>query len=114
MGGRIKTRLVVRLVRFLQKIDKALTTLLKIKNVPTEIAYSKYLRKHGTHGESRIRKINKQFLKRYLKSLKYEELILYIDATFIEAHKNTAKWSYKDAPGCILRNFKRKPLQSLV
>jgi hypothetical protein len=34
-----------------------------------------------------------------LKSLKTEELILDIDATFIEAHKNTAKWSYKDAPG---------------
>jgi len=81
------------------KIDKALTTLLKRDNIPTSNAYSKYLRKHSTHGESRMRKINKQFLKRYLKSLKNEELILDVDATFIEAHKNTAKWSYKDALG---------------
>lgn len=27
--------------------------------------------------------------------------MLDIDASFIEAHKNTAKWSYKDAPGYI-------------
>jgi len=81
------------------KVDKALTTLLKIENIPTANAFSKYLRKHGIEGESGMRKINKQFLKRFLKSIKNEELILDIDATFIEAHKNTAKWSYKDAPG---------------
>ena len=46
-----------------------------------------------------MRKINKKFLKQFLKSIENEELILDIDATFIEAHKNTAKWSYKDAPG---------------
>ncbi|MFK5938473.1 MAG: transposase, partial [Sulfurimonas sp.] len=34
--------------------------------------------------------------------MKDEELILDIDATFIEAHKNTAKFSYKDAPGYML------------
>jgi len=81
------------------KTDKALTTLLKIKNIPTANAFSKYLRKHGTQGEEGIREINKIFLKQYLKKIEYEELILDIDATFIEAHKNTAKWSYKDAPG---------------
>lgn len=81
------------------KIDKALTTLLKIKNIPTANAFSKYLRKHGVLGEEGMRKINKKYLKRFLKSIENEELILDIDATFIEAHKNTAKWSYKDAPG---------------
>ena len=81
------------------KVDKALTTLLKIENIPTANAFSKYLRKYGTKGEEGMRKINKKYLKRFLKSIKNEELILDIDATFIEAHKNTAKWSYKDAPG---------------
>jgi len=81
------------------KVDCALTTLLKIKNIPTANAFSKYLRKHGMIGEEGMRKINKKFLKRFLKSIENEELILDIDATFIEAHKNTAKWSYKDAPG---------------
>ena len=81
------------------KVDKALTTLLKIENVPTASAFTKYLHKHGTNGEEGMQKINKKYLKQFLKSIKNEELILDIDATFIEAHKNSAKWSYKDAPG---------------
>ena len=81
------------------RLDTALSTLLKMKNIPTASAFTKYLRKHGKNGEEGMRKINKKYLKRFLKSLKNEELILDIDATFIEAHKNTAKWSYKDAPG---------------
>jgi hypothetical protein len=81
------------------KVDEALKKLLKIKTVPTANAFSKYLRKHGTNGEEGMKKINKKFLKKFLKSIENEELILDIDATFIEAHKNTAKWSYKDAPG---------------
>jgi len=81
------------------KADKALSALLKIKNIPTANAFSKYLRKYGTNGEEGMRKINKKYFKRFLKSIENEELILDIDATFIEAHKNTAKWSYKDAPG---------------
>jgi len=81
------------------KVDNALTTLLKIKNIPTANAFSKYLRKHGTDGEDGMRKINKKLLKQFLKSIENKELILDIDATFIEAHKNTAKYSYKDAPG---------------
>jgi len=81
------------------KADKALATLLKIKNIPIANAFSKYLCKHGTNGENGMRKINKKLLQRFLKSIEDEELILDIDATFIEAHKNTAKWSYKDAPG---------------
>lgn len=81
------------------RLDTALSTLLKMDNIPTSSAFTKYLHKHKTIGEDGIRKINKQFLKRFLKSIKSEELILDIDATFIEAHKNTAKWSYKNAPG---------------
>jgi hypothetical protein len=90
--------------RFLDDIkeiraDKALTTLLKIRNIPTANAFSKYLHKHNSNGEDGVRQVNKQYLKQFLKSIKNEELILDIDATFIEAHKNTTKWSYKDAPG---------------
>ena len=81
------------------RLDTALSTLLKMDNIPTASAFTKYLHKHKTIGEDGIRKINKQFLKRVLKRIKSEELILDIDATFIEAHKNTAKWSYKNAPG---------------
>lgn len=81
------------------RLDTALSTLLKMDNIPTASAFTKYLHKHKTIGEDGIRKINKQFLKRFLKSIKSEELILDIDATFIEAHKNTAKWSYKNTPG---------------
>ena len=76
-----------------RKVDNALTTLLKIKNIPTANAFSKYLRKHGTKGEEGMRKINKKYLKRFLKSIKNKELILDIDATLIEAHKNTAKYT---------------------
>ena len=39
------------------KVDKALTTLLKIKNIPTSNAISKYLVKHGINGEEGMRKI---------------------------------------------------------
>ncbi|MBE0515751.1 IS1380 family transposase [Sulfurimonas sp.] len=81
------------------RLDTALGALLKMDNIPTASAFTKYLHKHNSIGENGIRKINNQFLKRFLKSIKSEELILDIDATFIEAHKNTAKWSYKDAPG---------------
>ena len=81
------------------KFDEALSTLLKIKNIPTASAFTKYLHRHGEYGESAIRNINKSYLKRFLKSIKNKELILDIDASFIEAHKSTAQWSYKNAPG---------------
>ena len=54
------------------KIDKALTTLLKIENIPTANAISKYLRKLGIKGEKGIREINKKFFKQYLKSIEDE------------------------------------------
>ena len=81
------------------RLDTALSTLLKIENIPTSGAFTKYLHRHGTDGETGIKKINKQYLKRFLQSIKNEELILDIDASFIEAHKSTAEWSYKGAPG---------------
>ena len=47
------------------EVDKALTRLLKIQNIPTANAFSKYLRKHGVLGEEGMRKINKKFLKQF-------------------------------------------------
>jgi len=81
------------------RLDTALSTLLKIENIPTAGAFTKYLHRHGTDGEDGIKKINKQYIKRFLRSIKNEELILDIDASFIEAHKSTTKYSYKGEPG---------------
>ncbi len=81
------------------RLDEALGTLLKIENIPTAGAVTKYLHRHGLKGELGIKSINKSYLKRFLKSIKSEELILDIDATFIEAHKHNTQYSYKGAPG---------------
>jgi len=81
------------------RLDEALATLLKIEKIPTAGAITKYLHRHGSAGEFGIKEINKSYLKRFLKSIKNEELILDIDATFIEAHKHNTQYSYKGAPG---------------
>lgn len=81
------------------RLDEALKTLLKIENIPTAGAVTKYLHRHGLAGEQGIKDINKSYLKRFLKSIKNEDLILDIDATFIEAHKHNTLYSYKGAPG---------------
>jgi len=92
-GGRVLDD--IREIRF----DEALQKLLNIETIPTAGAFTKYLHRHGLEGEGGIKKMNKRYLERFLKSIKSEELILDIDATFIEAHKSTAKYSYKSAPG---------------
>lgn len=81
------------------RLDDALKVLLKIDRIPTAGAVTKYLHRHGLAGEQGIREINKSYLKRFLKSIQNEELILDIDATFIEAHKHNTHYSYKGAPG---------------
>ena len=81
------------------RLDEALKTLLKIKTIPTASAITKYLHRHGSSGELGIQNINKSYLKRFLKSIKNETLILDIDATFIEAHKHNTQYSYLGEPG---------------
>jgi len=82
------------------RMDEALKTILKIDTMPTADAVIKFLHKMGKDGEVAVKKINRKYLKRFIKSIKNEEdLILDIDATFIEAHKNTAKYSYLKTPG---------------
>jgi len=92
-GGRVLDD--IKEIRF----DEALQSILKIERIPTAGAFTKYLHRHGLEGDKNIKEINKHYLKRFLKSIKKEELILDMDATFIEAYKSTAKWSYKNAPG---------------
>jgi len=92
-GGRVLDD--IKEIRF----DEALQKLLNIEIIPTAGAITKYLHRHGFEGATGMKKMNKHYLKQFLKSIKDEELILDIDATFIEAHKSTAKWSYKSAPG---------------
>ncbi len=81
------------------RLDEALKTLLKIETIPTAGAVTKYLHRHGLAGEQGIQEIKKSYLKRFLKSIKNQELILDIDATFIEAHKHNTLYSYLGEPG---------------
>ena len=81
------------------RLDEALKMLLKIENIPTAGAMTKYLHRHGRAGELGMHTINKSYLKRFLKSIKKETLILDIDATFIETHKHNTQYSYKGLPG---------------
>jgi hypothetical protein len=80
------------------KIDKALKESLNIKNIPTASAITKWLKRTGLIGVYGLERVNKTLLERYLKRVD-EDLILDIDATVIEAHKNTSKYTYKMIPG---------------
>jgi len=65
------------------RMDEALKTILKIDKIPTADAIIKYLHKMGKEGKRAVRRINRKYLKKFLKSIKKKELILDIDATFI-------------------------------
>jgi len=78
--------------------DKAMRTLLKLEGIPTADAIGKWLKRHGVSGANGMRKINKRLLKHYLKHTD-EALILDIDASVIESHKESAHCTYKMFPG---------------
>lgn len=80
------------------KIDKALKQSLNIKNIPTASAIIKWLKRTGLQGIIGFERINQILLQRHLNRIN-EDLILDIDATVIEAHKSTAKYTYKMFPG---------------
>lgn len=80
------------------KLDKALKQSLNIKNIPTSSAIVKWLKRTGLVGVYGLETINKILLQRYLRNID-EDLILDIDATVIEAHKSTSKYTYKMIPG---------------
>lgn len=80
------------------KLDCALKQSLNIKNIPTPSAIIKWLKRYGLAGVYGLEKVNKVLLQRYLKRID-EDLILDIDATVIEAHKHSSKYTYKMIPG---------------
>lgn len=84
------------------KLDYALKQSLNIKNIPTASGIIKWLKRTGLAGVYGIEAINKTLMERYLKRITLhsdEDLILDIDATVIEAHKVTSKYTYKMVPG---------------
>lgn len=80
------------------KLDAALKKSLNINHIPTASGIIKWLKRTGLAGVYGLEKINKDLLERYLKRVN-EDLILDIDATVIEAHKSTSKYTYKMIPG---------------
>lgn len=80
------------------KQDFALKMSLNIKHIPTASGIIKWLKRTGLSGVYGLENINQTLLERYLKRIN-EDLILDIDATVIEAHKSTSKYTYKMIPG---------------
>ncbi len=92
-GGRVLDD--IRTIQY----DKAIRTILKLKDVPKADTIGKWLKRTGLLGVYGIEKINKRLLKSHLKCCDKNELILDIDTTVIEAEKSTARSTYKGPPG---------------
>jgi hypothetical protein len=78
--------------------DKALRTLLGMKNIPTADSIGKWLKRDTVEKHSGMEKINRILLQRYLYRID-DPLVLDIDATVIESHKSIAYTTYKMFPG---------------
>jgi len=85
-------------IRMIQS-DTAMRELLNMDDVPTASAIAKWLKRLGLAGVYGIERINRSFLRRYLKRIRKEPLVLDIDASVIESHKSTAAYTYKMFPG---------------
>jgi len=92
-GGRVLDD--IRTIQY----DKAIRTILKLKDMPKADTIGKWLKRNGLLGVYGIEKINKLLLKSHLKHCDKKELVLDIDATVIEAEKSTARSTYKGPPG---------------
>ncbi len=80
--------------------DQAMRTLLHIEHVPKADSTGKWLKRHGLLGVYGIEALHRQLLKRYLKRLPEDEvLVLDIDATLMQSYKSTAEPTYKSFPG---------------
>lgn len=80
------------------KEDKAIQEVLHMKGVPTADAVGKWLKRHGLLGVYGVEEINRKILKRYLKRID-KDIVLDIDASVIESHKENAAYTYKMFPG---------------
>jgi hypothetical protein len=78
--------------------DKALCTLLGMKNIPTADSIGKWLKRDTEKKIGGMEKINRILLQRYLSRID-DPLVLDIDATVIESHKSIAHTTYKMFPG---------------
>jgi len=79
--------------------DQAMREILRITHVPKADSTGKWLKRHGLIGIYGMEQIHKKLLKRYLKRLEDEALILDIDATIMQSYKSSAETTYKMFPG---------------
>jgi hypothetical protein len=80
--------------------DAGIRALLPLERMPSSDATGDWLRRSGTNGGLRgLEKVNRKVLKRALKHEKRKGYTLDIDATGIEAEKESAKMTYKGYTG---------------
>ena len=90
-----------RALEDLRKIgtDRGLLRLLEMKSTPSSDATGDWLRRHGLAGVDALDRVNREILKRALRSDGRAWYTLDIDATGIEADKALAEWTYKKYKG---------------
>jgi len=82
------------------RADEGLREILPLKRIPSSDAFGDWLRNMGANGGlSGLEKVNGKILKRAMKHDGITGYTLDIDATSIEAEKQTAKMTYKGFPG---------------
>jgi len=82
------------------RADEGLREILSLKKIPSSDAFGDWLRTMGsTGGLSGLEQVNRRLLKRAMKHDGITGYTLDIDATGIEAEKQTAKMTYKGFPG---------------
>ena len=80
--------------------DDGLREILPLNRMPSTDATGDWLRRTGNNGgNDGLAKVNRRFLKRFLKKEKEKEYTLDIDATGIESEKESAKMTYKGYTG---------------
>jgi len=82
------------------RLDEGLREILPLKRVPSSDAFGDWLRHMGVSGSlSAVEQVNRKLLKRGMRYDGTGGYILDIDATGIEAEKQTAKMTYKGFKG---------------
>lgn len=84
-------------VRVIQE-DHAMREVLNMRSIPTAGAIGKWLKRLGLMGVYGSESINRHLLQRHIKKIE-APLVLDIDASVIESHKESALYTYKMFPG---------------
>lgn len=80
--------------------DSGLGDILEMEAVPSSDAIGDWLRRMGTGGGlSALNPVNRKFLERGLRDYRNNDYTLDMDATAIEAKKESAEWTYKGFKG---------------